>query len=59
MTRHLPLSTVIGNVRDILNDLLRVSVLCAHRFRLLSNAYDFVWAISVTREGCLYPDVRL
>jgi len=62
MTRHLPLSTVIRHVRDILNDLaVGVNTLCLtfHGFRLLGHVYDFVWAMSVTHEGCLYPDVIL
>jgi len=28
-------------------------------FRASGYAYGFVWAISVTHEGCLYTDVRL
>jgi len=28
-------------------------------FGLKGYACDFVWSNSVTREGCLYPDVRL
>jgi len=30
-----------------------------HGFRLLGYDYDFVWAVSVTHEGCVYPDVIL
>jgi len=62
MTHHLPLSTVIGHVRDILNDpAAGVRTVCPsfHGFGLQGYAYDFVWAISVMHEGCLYPDVRL
>jgi len=38
-----------------------VRTLCPsfHGFGLQGYAYDFVWANSVTHEGCLYPDVRL
>ena len=62
MTRHLPLSTVIGHVRDILNDpAAGVRALCPsfHGFGLQGYAYDFVWANSVTYESCLYTNVRL
>jgi len=62
MTRHLPLSTAIGYVGDIFNDpAAGVRTVCPslHGFRLQGYAYDFVWAMSVTHEGFLYPDVRL
>jgi len=62
MTGHLPVSTVIGHVSDIFNDpAAGVRIVCPsfHDFGLQGSAYDFVWAISVTHEGCLYPDVRL
>jgi len=62
MTRHLPLSTVIRHVCDILNDpAVDVHTVCPtfHDFGLQSYAYDFVWANSVTHEDYLYPDVRL
>jgi len=62
MTRHPPLSTVIGHVRDILNDPaagVRTIYSSLHGFGLQGYAYDFIWAISVTHEGCLYTDVRL
>jgi len=56
------LSTVIRHVRDILNyPAAGVCNLCPtfHGFRVPGYACDFVWAISVTHEGCLNPDVRL
>jgi len=62
MTRHLPLSTVIGHVREILNDpAAGVHTVGPpfHGFGLQGYTYDFVWANSLTHEGCLYPDVRL
>ena len=62
MTRHLPLSTVIGHIRDILNDPAAGVLAVCPSFRgfvLQGYVYDFVWAFSVTHEGCLYLDVRL
>ena len=62
MTRHLLLFTVIEHVCDFLNDpAAGVRTLCPsfHGFGLQGYADDFVWAISVTHEGCLYTDVRL
>jgi len=53
---------VIPHVRDILNDpAAGVRVLCPsfHGFWVPGYAYDLVWAISVTHEGCAYPDVIL
>ena len=61
MTRHLPLSTVIRHVCDILNDpAADVHTACPsfHGFGLQIYAYHFVWANSVTHEDCIYPDVR-
>ena len=60
--RHLPLSIVIEHVRDILNDPaagFRTACPSFNGFGLRGYAYDFIWANSVTHEGCLYPDVRL
>ena len=50
-TPHLPLSTVIRHVRDILNEAAAgVHTACPsfHAFRLQGYAYDFVWDMSVT-----------
>jgi len=53
MTRHIPISAVIGHVHDTLNDpAADVHTVCPsfHGFGLQGYAYDFVWATTVTHE---------
>ena len=62
MTRHLPLSTVIEHVRNILNDPaagVRTVYPSFHGFALQRKCLWFRLAMSVTHEGCLHPNVRL
>ena len=62
VTSHFPLWSDMFTISSTINDpTAGVRTVCPsfHGFRLQGYAHDFVWAISVTHEGCLYSDVRL